>query len=127
MKHLNSTLSILFMLLTLAAAYGLDRWISLQRSLASAALQPRAYLLSLLYSILLLVFIWFLLAWWTLARRLPPWAALFYTLTGLVVLLYPLLRMTSGWAIFWQLRLPFIEPSMVTWPTQGYSWQFSVR
>jgi hypothetical protein len=110
MKSLNSILSILFMVLALILAFSFDRWISIERNIASSTFQFSSPRMAILFSTILLVFIWFLLAWWTLARRLPPWAALFYTLTGLVVLLYPLLRMTSGWAIFWQLRLPFIEP-----------------
>jgi hypothetical protein len=109
MRQFNSLFSILFMLLTLGLASGLDRWVSVQRSLVSATFQPRPLLMSILLSALLLVVIWFSLSWWTLARDRGWYVSLVFILVGLFTLLYPILRVMTGWAIFRELGLPVPE------------------
>jgi apolipoprotein N-acyltransferase len=100
MRPLYSLLSILFMPLTLGAAYVLDHWISIQRSLLRETFQVTPSLVLVLFSFLLLIVIWILLSWWTLGRSREWYVSLAFILVGLVVLLYPFLRLMTGRAIF---------------------------
>jgi hypothetical protein len=100
MQRLNSILSLVFMLLALAAAYLLDRWLFVERRAFSGSFEAGPWLRALVVSGLILVAVWALLAFWILKRSSGWIVPSAFILVGLGILLYPPLRALSGWPIF---------------------------
>jgi hypothetical protein len=107
MQRLNSILSLVFMLLSLAAAYLLDRWIFVERRAFSSSFEPGPWLQALVVSALILVAVWALLALWILTRSSGWVVPVVFILVGLGILLYPLFLALSGWPIFLP-SMPFL-------------------
>jgi hypothetical protein len=102
MRRNQSALSLLFMVLAFGIAYILDWWTLFAQRDFAASFAPGPYIVAFVVSALLLAAVWVLLDWWILPTE-NSWRVYFiYILSGLVVLLYPPLRLKTGW-----LRLGF--------------------